>query len=276
MKLAWKISVLLIITGLFLFGAFYFINGGSVPGSADEEYEQIDVTYEDLFDSINLLMSNRSVYVHPSENDEIRIIYYQSERDYFDIDTTTSTLKVENQTEPRFFTFGWFWWIQNQEVLDVHLYLPLDSLYNLEVRSSNGKITVDGLTQLGNVELRSSNGELTILNVPQMDELRLVTSNGAITLQNVSIENASNLTTSNGKIKLTQVQSHNMIATTSNGGIETTMVGDKDDFKIDVATSNGSIYLDDLKIGNQIINPTKTNLLRLKTSNGTIRIHFQP
>lgn len=275
MKLAWKISVLLIITGLFLFGAFYFINGGSVPGSADEEYEQFDVTYDDLFDSINLLMSNRSVYVHASDTDQIRIVYYQSQRDYFEIDTTTSTLKVENQTEPRI-TFGWFWWIQNQEVLDVHLYLPIDSLYDLEVRSSNGKITVDQLTQLGKVELRSSNGELTIKNVPQIQELRLVTSNGAITLQNVSITNSSNLTTSNGKIKLTQVETHNMIATTSNGGIETMIVGAKENYKIDVSTSNGSIYLDDLKIGNQVINPTKTNLLRLKTSNGTIRIQFQP
>jgi|GEM_PF-3020834 len=61
---------------------------------------------------------------------------------------------------------------------------------------------------------------------------------------------------------------------TSNGGINLTVVGSFDSYRVTMATSNGKYYLDGVQVA---VNSYHTNLphqIKLATSNGDVRLAF--
>lgn len=125
-----------------------------------------------------------------------------------------------------------------------------------EVRTSNGKIEING-TQ-GNATVETSNGKIEIENVRGDIEAR--TSNGKIEIEDV--DGLVSAETSNGNIEIENVGGIQN-AETSNGSIEAEIPAIHDD-DIRIRTSNGPIQL--------YLSPDLNANIEVKTSNGKIAV----
>ncbi len=169
--------------------------------------------------------------------------------------------------------------------IDVDVILPMDSKIELDVNSSNGRISLsklDGET----LKMRTSNGRIALDDV-KAERIAGKTSNGKIEGRLESME--TSLRTSNGKIYLDLpcTESGDYRLRTSNGAIELTVsnypqVG----YDLDLHTSLGRIRVDlpDLEYGRYGRRSMRANTvgfeekdvkvsIEAETSNGKIRVY---
>jgi hypothetical protein len=277
MKVLFKLGLLLVIVGAFLFAVFFVLGGSETVNGASETYEIVELSYDPSeFDTIEVDMINKAIRVFPSTTGEIEVVFYESEKNWVDIDTTDRVLKFDNDYERvfSFFFFGWFNWSQNPDYTKFDLYLPLDVIFELDLETSNGAITISNLTEVAKLTLRSSNGELLIDNVAQIASIDAYTSNGRVTLRDAIVAGLAKLRTSNGKVIVDDCTLDELDVYTSNGEIDVTMAGSQANYHIEMTTSNGSKYLNDLEIAANSINAGQSKEVTLRTSNGPIRLTF--
>jgi len=155
-------------------------------------------------------------------------------------------------------------------------------------------ISVPRGTSLNDVTLNTNNGRIEITDL-NANTLKADTSNGAIKTDNVVIGSNTSLTTSNGEVDILGAFSDTTYVKTSNGKI----VGDgtfngkttfkssnssitfknkikRNDTNIIADTSNGTIRINDSKVGDDFKeNNGANNSIDLDTSNGGITINFE-
>lgn len=189
--------------------------------------------------------------------------------------------------------------------LCIYIHAPVNILLDMQIQTTNGKITSDGLDGFGAMQFNTTNGKIHLSNI-RAQALKCVTTNGPISLdhvyapgaitarstngkivyQHIECQNDVTLATTNSKLDLTSIvcagkldarttngsihvaspQANHISLTTSNGGIHGTLPGPQSDWQISSRTSNGSSNL-----------PTQQNgskELTVRTSNGSIRIEF--
>ena len=83
-----------------------------------------------------------------------------------------------------------------------------------------------------------------------------------------------NLVDENGKVIVDDCTLDELDVYTSNGEINVTMAGSQANYHIEMTTSNGSKYLNDLEIAANSINSSQSKEVSLRTSNGPIRLTF--
>lgn len=104
--------------------------------------------------------------------------------------------------------------------ISVELHLPRDRVFDLDLKTSNGRVEVEGI-QAGQVEA--------------------VTSNGRIVVKDSKVEKA-HLSTSNGRIEALGV-SGDLKANTSNGRVVVSAMPSEKDREMDIRTSNGKVVV---------------------------------
>lgn len=222
----------------------------------------------------NIILDNREVNIIPSENDQIVITYYESEYDWFEVENDEDQLKIINRTK---WFLGISWGIFNLGVdyTKVEIQLPLSVLdYALDIRTSNGRINLNDLVQLKELKLISSNGTISVNDVYVTDYFKLDTSNGKVLMNDVSCDVIMNIHTSNGEINIDKLAADNIKASTSNGSITLKIIGQYEDYRIEMETSNGTNYIDGEEKNDSVYNPSLSKLINLDTSNGSIRLSF--
>ncbi len=288
-----RIGLALVLIGLGLVIGVSVVTKGEYFNISEDEFTYYEETYtSDEFQAFDFDFDNRKIYVLKSEDENITVQYYVNDKDDYTIDDSGSTLEitVERKWYNNFFNIGN---ITNPSYYEVYLYLPeVDTAYNLNIASTNGKISVTDTDDLGTVYLDTSNGDIIIENLNAI-RLDLETSNGRIDLSNVAttgditagtsngriiLDDVSGDTlvfsTSNGKIIAENISSTNLKLSSSNGDVEATVYGDQDDFRIKLATSNGSRYLDGIKVDQSDFNNNQTNYVDIRSSNGTVSLDF--
>jgi DUF4097 and DUF4098 domain-containing protein YvlB len=154
----------------------------------------------------------------------------------------------------------------------VEITAPVGS--RVELRTSNGSITVTGLESDGN--LRTSNGRITVRNMN--GELNAETSNGSIEVREFS--GSVILETSNGSIRFAGelVVDRENEMTTSNGSVTVDLEGEPS-LELDARTSNGGVSSDHEMLvtssGEGRLVGTIGNgdaSLRIRSSNGSISL----
>lgn len=212
------------------------------------------------------------------------------------------------------FFFGWSNWTISQEYRKFIVTVPAGWAPNLQIETSNGTISIGGHAAYGDIDLSSSNGAITLGDIDLIGEINIYTSNGTIELANlpsadlvkvrtsngvVSIANVTaarleatssngritvnassiagllKLKTSNGRIIVDQTEVVELEANTSNGDIDITLLGDENDFHIQMSTSLGKRYLNGLAVDDGSINPEQSRDLIASTSNGDVRVDFE-
>lgn len=126
---------------------------------------------------------------------------------------------------------------------------------NIEVRTSNGKVSLAGAR--GEVNLKTSNGRIDLSDI-QGDTIAN-TSNGTIVAKNV--RGNLDLESRNGAIEIDEVDGERINAQTSNGHIK----ADGVDGDPSLRTSNGSISL-------KVTSSTSSPKIKAVTSNGSVHL----
>ena len=145
--------------------------------------------------------------------------------------------------------------------------------YNLEVRSANGRINLDNL-EAELIIAQSSNARINASNILAYD-LSLTSSNGRISIQDIETEKV-NITTSNSRIDFRNLDSNDIELRSSNGRIEGSIIGNREDFQKNIRTSNGRIMIDGENHGTIINDRIELDqIIRAQTSNGRIDLTFR-
>ncbi|MGL9748496.1 DUF4097 family beta strand repeat-containing protein [Enterococcus sp. DIV0170] len=223
---------------------------------------------------------NMPIDVVGVSGNKTRISYKKSRDIKYRIKQTSNSLHLERKRTIgfnfSFFNFG----NRNPRVT---IEIPRAKLKDLQVETSNGKISTENLS-LDNLDLETSNSKM-IINDVDAHSVDAETSNGKLELAKMKFEDGSFETsnskmslhnlefregefqTSNGKIDLMDLKpAESLSLKTSNSKINGTIIGSKEDFATDAKTSNASNNLDNRDSGSKE--------LEVKTSNGDIEIAF--
>jgi DUF4097 and DUF4098 domain-containing protein YvlB len=143
----------------------------------------------------------------------------------------------------------------------------------LEVSTSNGRVESDIDNVFSTVRLISSNGRMDIANL-SANNILVSTSNGDIDLNDVVVSSSVDLDTSNGDILINNLAANEIDADTSNGRVYLLVLGEKEDYRVTLSTSNGSEIYDGLKVDSGTINSSGSKTISLDSSNGDVEVSF--
>jgi len=180
------------------------------------------------------------VEVIGEERADIALSHPEDEKHRYNFTLEGGVMRLERLSTPWSVSFLFFSWPDRQQVT---LRLPREIAAGMELRTSNGRISVRGLSLWGSLTAQTSNAKMVIEETEARDA-RLESSNGQITLSRVTTrEGALVARTSNAVLT-----AHRLLA----GAISLT-------------TSNGSLELDDLKAAETLT--AKTSNARLTAQN---------
>ena len=309
-----KLALALFLIGVGVFAIFTAISDEPIWGSVnDDEYVYSELIYDaDEFTGFDFDFSNRNFIVRTSEDDQIKVTYYGTERENITVTDTGDVLRIKDDVEWIFQIFsGWNSIITDNEIFDVEVFLPESVIYDIDFDTSNGTFDILEMDNIDVLDFHTSNGRTdlvdcsaTTVNVYtsngqiyvedcESSSFDLDTSNGRIELVNVTATGLIKLDTSNGRIILTDVTAATIYGDTSNQRIEATNIncddvsldtsngditlsiyGDKDDFDVYMDTSNGDMVYDGIEVSQERFNTGEDNKISLDSSNGDIELIF--
>lgn len=293
-------KVLKIGLGVILLGIGLVITFGVVSGENffsyvgdDETYSYVEKTYDPAdFDNYVIGLDNKKVIILPSEDDQVKITYYESEKNYLVIEEDGLTLSIENETKwySRWFNFDFF---TNPDIYEFYLYLPDTMTLDLSIHTSNGQISVSDLTEFGVLSLTTSNGEVHLTDIEASGKIKVVSSNGGVIANRVTTANDVEFTTSNGRIEIdgmnarnvdlrtsngriecSNIDSTTLELDTSNGNIELNVPGAFEDYYLKMTTTNGNYYLNGSEVITNSYHDSAVLTIDCHTSNGNVRVNF--
>ncbi len=229
-----------------------------------ESYVRQEVVLDgsDISD-ITISASNMPVVVTPSNNSQVKLVYYTSEQDKYTVScrnghlslTHVQTGAIVNFTglmDALRMAFG------KRVAPTIELNIPKDLLVDLSVSTSNGSISLENLSSLCNTTLRTTNGRITLLQL-SAKLLQAQSSNGRVQAENLKLKQSSRIQTSNARIEALRIScEQDLTISTSNGRANADHVHAVG--QLSITTSNGAINSTDIK-GSDIT---------LRTSNGRI------
>ncbi len=228
---------------------------------------------------------NTRLIVRGGEGEDIIIRHPESERIRYSFaleEGRLSLLREPFDLSGLFFNFDFL----SREMWEVTIQVPRELAAEMDLRTSNAKMELEGFSCWGQImavtsnasltvkavdakklELQSSNGTMDLEKVTSRQDLKATTSNAKITAEAVIAPQSLTLKTSNGGIRVSGLDSAAISLTTSNASIKGSLPGKMEDYTLKSATSNGKNSLPNERAGG-----TKT--LGVKTSNANISLGF--
>lgn len=166
-------SFLLAITSLALvFALIGCSNGGDFTS---KEYTSSNIKIE----AVNIDVRDREITVSVSNDDQIHIDYFESEKEYYDISVSENNiLKME--------------FLQNKELADF-----IGTKPSAEYRKINLKIP---LALLSDLSISTTNETIILLPIMVSNSITLSTNGGNIEFEKIDVGKALTVTTKNGNI----------------------------------------------------------------------------
>jgi ElaB/YqjD/DUF883 family membrane-anchored ribosome-binding protein len=264
--------------------------------------------------AVRLECNDMPIQVKPVEGNDAKLIYYTCENDPYQAQLQNGVLTLQSadggHSRKGRFSFsmlggiiklGW-----SKSAPTVELFLPPDALVDLLAHTGNCSIKVNGMNALCDTDLKTTNSRIALEGVTCVrlearttnarivleqvsakqdiqcttsnsriesrqvkcgGNITLTTSNSRITAEATAARGELNLTTSNSSMDVNALSADTITLRTSNGSISGTLPGRMSDWAIESRTSNGSNSLPTDQPGEK--------LLRVRTSNGSIRIRFE-
>lgn len=163
-------------TSLFIFAFTMFVTGCS--------NEKVEVTKEeytlssDNVKSINISVKDRAIEVIPTNNDEIKITYYKSDKEFYDIKLTDDKALSMKSASDKYISdyFG----IQNNSIKSITLEIPYFLQSDLIIETTNNDITLPEMEITGEISIKINNGNIILENILGKNTITLSTKNGDI------------------------------------------------------------------------------------------------
>ena len=265
------IALASVICGLGLFAAAVAVAGGRFDAFQTRVYEEKSFSAQiDGLSLVSVRDDNHAVRFVRSDDSQIHVTYYESDREFYDIRTENGTLEIVYRNDRKWYEklFN-----LNFQKISVTVALPAEYVGAIAADTSNSTVTVNGLDIDGDMNLKTDNGRIEIRDSSAMN-ISAVTSNGAVLLKGrmtaelVRCGTELTLTTSNGAVSLDSIFAGEAITLkSSNGSIAGSIDDWEGNYRITSKTSNGENHLpEDWGSGDK--------RLDVKTSNGTIDIEF--
>ncbi len=304
MKIPIKNGFILLILGVGLMFVSAFTTGfdfNRYTTSKQDTYTEHTIHLDPKITSLTIHDDLMPIRIKESQDEQIHITYFESDRQWYDINEGIS-FKMVKKSKHSFLDFIGFNW-KSYEIPEMVIELPNGFVGDIEIETSNAKISGEYLTG-GHIDIESSNAKIELKGVQATsldigasnaviyleemnvkEQLTAKTSNGLIEVSNIVAEDVE-IKTSNGKLMLDTAKLRTLKATTSNGpigfeqvqvdsgiwlktsngSIKGTIIGDVDDFQVRSETSFGD--------SNLVETNTGTIILSAETSNGNIKIDF--
>jgi len=272
-----KISMVVIIVGIVLTAIGLIVVGPNFEGlidrfNIDDQYESVSKTGTLEVANVKIEAINRRIIVVASDQGEVVIDYFESERDYFIYSFEDGIMHLKNKTVWPTIRLIPTW--VSSEINTITIHLPSSYSGKLDLMTTNGAIDIQDIPVLESIHSHTTNGSSLVKNTKTTGNMHVSSTNGEIKIEDTEVEGELEAETTNGSIRLSYVVCERVNAQTTNGDITVTMAGDEDDYKIDVRTTNGQIKLNGLGLSSQVINSEKIPYLKLRTTNGKITITF--
>ena len=208
---------------------------------------------------------SKDIEIIPVLGTELVVTHKYEELNNFEIDinTETNTLTMVNIDSTQFHWTDFrsiFYFLGDTDSIIIEV--PVDLLLgDVDINVYNGEIRVFGV-ELGQLDVTSSNGRISLDELVINGDVAVYTSNGEINIQEITGTYELDATTSNGRIYIRDTEFINYYLGSSNGPIILTdlNVTNQDGVFLEADTSNGSINLEDVYVLD----------VTLDTSNGNI------
>lgn len=229
---------------------------------------------------------NTRIILRGWDREEIVIHHPETQRIQYDFSLSEGQLSlVRKPTEfsLQMFQFESF----SREMREVTLDVPHELAADLDLRTSNARLSAEGVNCWGkaslwtsnaslhvkafsarSIQMKSSNASLNLHQVLVQKELAGVTSNGSVKAEDVQATERLSLTTSNSSMQVKALESAAISLISSNASIRGSLAGKLAEYSITSTTSNGRNSLPRQQQGGN-----KT--LEVRTSNGKIELAFE-
>lgn len=163
-------------TSLFLFAFTMLIAGCS--------NEKVEVTKEeytlssDTVKSINIAVKDRDIDIIPTDSDDIKITYYKSDKEFYDIQLTDEkTLSMKSASNKE---ISDYFGMQNNDIKSITLEIPSFLQSDLIIETANNDITLPEMEITGQINININNGNILLENTLGKSAITLSTKNGDI------------------------------------------------------------------------------------------------
>ena len=253
-KLAIIGSVTCVIGAIIFISAFASIGWDITNISTRPEYEERYFSTENTNQTITLKDKDKPVSVGLSDDNQIHIIYYENEKERYQIEDNTN-LTIQNQ-----YSYQWYESIFNIDFQSpsTTILLPSDFNGELYIETSNAQVTIENIAA-SKLSASTSNGYMNVNRLTNVQTISLSTSNNAIDAPDITASGKLTAATTNGSIAFTNISAQDMEAVTSNNRIVTDNTQSTQNMMLQ--TSNGTIEFKNLTAG---LSTT------LHTSNGSV------
>lgn len=291
-----KVSVAIMLLGLVLLIAGFVGTGGNIAEirsvfNMDEQYNEVAYTETQEVNQIKVVGRDERIVIQKGNVSHVELSYYESSNDTFSYSLTDGTLSLVKQRRPFWQNFNLtFAWRSSQTAI-VTITVPESYNGSMQLKTTNGSIVLDNFAIDGTINLETTNGKVELKNSNATGVIRLKTTNGDVVMQHVSTLQTIEANTTNGRVQISNLSAQSMKfvttngsvtasrlaadaieLTTTNGGVTLLVIGEEEDYKVDVRTTNGSITYNDLRIASQTLRPNAPKSLRLRTTNGGITL----
>lgn len=219
-------------------------------------FEEKTMVVENNNQNITVESHNIAISVVPSQDDKIRFIYSEREKELYEFDNS------DNITVKKIYNYKWYEYIS---VMDFHseepftIQLPVKFTGKLNLTTNNAKIEIRDVS-MQNIIATTSNGRVEFNNVNIMDDISVKTNNSTVDLNCIQVNGKIDLTTNNGSVILTDISAKAITAKTSNNKINAKNIDVVDDILF--KTSNGKIEFEFISADNSIILATNNSKIK--------------
>lgn len=279
----------LIITGFVLIKGDF--NNVVNSFTMDEDYEFKELVLEDDFDYLKIDLISHNINFKHSDDDKLKVEYYESENDKVNIKVEGNTLKLKSEYKKkyRFFNFRF----KSPKVSNVDIYLPKNEYQNIDVELISGDLKINNFI-FNEISIKTTSGDISLskLNVNNKVVIDLVS--GDFHVEDLNVTNDLNVETVSGYIKINTVSSKSISAKTVSGDIyvndlitnsiktetisgdiDLNINGNKDDFKAILNITSGTIRYGGIKLKSQTLNTDKDKSINADAVSGNITINFK-
>ena len=292
---------LLILLMILIIAGFDFGKLSSVPAKEQKNYTAGSADLK----SIIISDTDNSVRIAEGDGDKIEVVYYENSLEYYEINESNGALSIKARNNKKWYDYVGVlnFQVQNTTLL---VMVPKDVLEKLDIKTSNGSVTVESVSPARLLNIYTDNGKIAVTNINSQAGIVLTTSNGPLTLENInaayikgkttngnvkaeniacktfaglSSTNAKidadvikcgesiSLTSTNGRIRVGGLSANEINLKTSNASITGSVSGSIKDYIIRSKTTNADNKLQNLDLGSK--------KLTVNTSNGKIDISFE-
>lgn len=256
-----------------------------------EDYTYID---RDSYVSINEILvdlTSNNISLYKSEDESIRITYYESEYDKINVTAEDGKLSVigEYKYKFRFFDFR----IKPKEYKKVDIYLPNSFAGEVAIKLTSGELDILDFN-LESLDIDLTSGDINLKNVNINTNLKVILTSGDAILDNVNVTNDATFNFTSGALsvnkmvankidvdltsgsgKLTDITVNHIIGDMTSGDLDISIIGLKNDYTADLDVTSGRILYDGMKLSSQKLNLGKAKTITVSVTSGDINIEFK-